>query len=801
MSLSNKSAVLLFIAVLTLSVFMTPSGPVATELASSPALSPATQEQINDWYETVAQPGFRPEIDAALAEWMETGKVADELVTTQKGVSALVVVTPGADMAAIRAVVDVDYFVNLNYFKTLKVTMNSPEALAKLAEIEGVGIIDADTWRFPIGDDLVKELDIAPTIPSDGVDMEAIYDIVGASDASVTETGLGITVGHVDTGADFGNPELQSSYNTGSYDPTGEGLTPMWYYANSTNVANATAWLEDGNLLTYVDGGKVMLNVTGWDPLLNMYGSVRYLYGDGGYTSSGAINPYNDRVGFIWLYAWAWGIQINDTWLESTMVDWELPTNNTGGFTIQGDYQLNWVFQQHNGPYAKIFAPAMVWNDTSTDEYKMAINWEDTDAWNWLWTGGFYYETLNMSHPSAGDLGAIYNKFDWNFTDDVAGGEWYDMSSAAKAIVAHDYNGDGIDDFSLGALSWCYDAFEFGDDPMFFGFSESGDFSLYWDDGSHGTATAAHVAADGLYEYEDPNSGTTFEMKGIAPDADIISVRALSGASDYFSYIWCAGFSMTNETSGEFTFDGEHMADLVTNSWGWITEPASQMNYLAFTWEILATPGILDGSYPGVLHVFSAGNEGEGYMTIGPPGAATAILSVGASTASDWLSYLYGDTPATPYEGIASFSSKGPSFTGYPKPDVLAPGLADYSAIPWFYLYYAPAWNGGPYGDEFETGVNVTLFSGTSQAAPVAAGVIALAMEAMGFDSSNDDDPFVVKMMIQHTAEDLGYDPATQGFGRISIVNFIDFYENGGYYGGTLDSAMNYADFIGDSWA
>jgi hypothetical protein len=692
MSLSNKSAVLLFIAVLTLSVFMAPVGPVARAEASSPALSPATQDAINDWYDTVASPGFSPEMDAALAEWLETGIVADEMVTTEDGVSALVVVTPSADMDAIREVVSVDYFVNLNYFQTLKVTMDSPEALAKLADIEGVGIIDADTWRFPIGDDLVKELDIAPTLPEDGTDMETIYDIVNADGTDASGyTGDGITIGHIDTGADFGNPELQTSYNTGSYDPTGEGLTPMWYYANATNVDNVTAWLEDGNLLTYIDDGKVMMNVTGWDPLLNNGGGGRYLYGDGG-----PGNPYSARVGFIWLYAYFWGIDINETWLESTKMDWELPTNDTGSFSMQGHYQVNWIFQQQTGPYAKIFAPALVWNDTATDDFKLGINWDETNAWNWLWTGGFYYETLNMSYTGAGgDLETIKSVMDWNFTDDVVEeSEIYDVAN--NPIVAYDYTGDGVDDFSLGALSWCYDAFEFGDDPMFHGFSESGDFCLYWDDGSHGTATAAHLVADGLHDWVDPNTNDSIVMKGIAPDADVISIRGLSGSTDYFSYIWCAGFHMTNETSGEFTYTGDHMADLVTNSWGWITEPSSQMNYLAFTWEILANPGVLDAAYPGVLHVFSAGNEGSGYMTIGPPGAATNILTVGASTASDWLEYLYGPTPATPYEGIASFSSRGPSFTGYPKPDLLAPGLADYSLTPWYYNYYEDVWHGGP---------------------------------------------------------------------------------------------------------
>ncbi|MHA1906137.1 MAG: S8 family serine peptidase [Candidatus Thorarchaeota archaeon] len=786
MSFKNKAATLLLVAFLTLSVFMAPVGIVSrAEVASSPELSPAAQDEINNWYDMMAQPGFTPDIDATLADWIETGIVTDQMVTNNRGVSAMVVVAPNTNMDAIREVVDVDMFVNLGYFTTMKVTMSGPDAANKLAKIDGVGIIDADQWRLPIKDDLVKELDIAPVNPQEGVDMAEIWDVVNADTAGYT--GSGITVGHVDTGADFGNPALQHAYNIGSYDGTGEGLVPMYYSANSSYVSNTTAWAEDGNLLTYVTGdGTVMLNVTGWDPALNNAGGPRHLYGDGS-----ASSPYNARVGYIWLYAYFWGIAINSTWLDTTMMDWELPANNTAGFTLHGDYQVNWAYQQQTGPYAKIFAPAMTWVDASTDAYKLAINWEDADAWQNLWTGGFYYETLNMSHTVAGDLGDIYGLFDWNFTDDVED-EVFDLTNP---IVAHDYSDNGIDDFSLGSLSWCYDADGWGDDVMFQGFSEDGDFCLYWDDGSHGTATAAHVVGkNGALQFYQSDNDMYVTMDGIAPDADMISVRALSGNSDYFSYLWLAGFDMVNETSGEFNYTGNHMADLVTNSWGWVTEPSSQMNYLAFTWEILSTPGILDvdNSYPGVLHVFSAGNEGSGYMTIGPPGAATSVLTVGASTTSHWLEYLYG--PTQPYEGMASFSSRGPSFTGYPKPDVLAPGLAGYSTVPWYSDYYAGVWDIGA--------SNTTLFSGTSQAAPVAAGVAALAMEAYGFDSVAGDNPMIIKAIIQHTADDLGYDAAIQGFGRVNAEVACDFADGtSGAIGATQDSMFNYAQFMGDAWA
>jgi hypothetical protein len=279
-------------------------------------------------------------------------------------------------------------------------------------------------------------------------------------------------------------------------------------------------------------------------------------------------------------------------------------------------------------------------------------------------------------------------------------------------------------------------------------------------------------------------------MEGIAPGADIIGVRGLSGLSDFGSYLWVCGFTL-NETSLEFYYESGsgHEADIVTNSWGWVVEPDGALKYLGWTWDILSTPAYIEGDYPGVLHVFSAGNEGGGFQTIGPPGASPGVMTVGASTSSHWLDYLYG--PDQPYEGMASFSSKGPQTSGYAKPDVLAPGLAGYSAVPWYSPFYADVWSGGPYGDPDPA--NYTLFSGTSQAAPVAAGVAALVMDAL---NGNGGNPMVVKNILQSTATDLGYDPATQGFGRVDANDACDFAENGGLVGANPNSFSTYGDII-----
>jgi hypothetical protein len=93
---------------------------------------------------------------------------------------------------------------------------------------------------------------------------------------------------------------------------------------------------------------------------------------------------------------------------------------------------------------------------------------------------------------------------------------------------------------------------------------------------------------------------------------------------------------------------------------------------------------------------------------------------------------------------------------------------------------------------------NYTMFAGTSQAAPVAAGVAALVYQAIGAVAN----PAQVKNILQYTAVHLGYDPATQGFGRVDAEAACEFVVNGdGMVGASQDTWNYFANFIGDAWA
>jgi hypothetical protein len=100
-------------------------------------------------------------------------------------------------------------------------------------------------------------------------------------------------------------------------------------------------------------------------------------------------------------------------------------------------------------------------------------------------------------------------------------------------------------------------------------------------------------------------------------------------------------------------------------------------------------------AHPDFLNIFAAGNEG-GARTIRNPGIAKDVLTVGATGSG------------TASNTIAGFSSRGPTQDNRIKPNICAPGVSLYSALP------APSTNG------------YTTLSGTSMATPAANGAVGL---------------------------------------------------------------------------
>lgn len=130
----------------------------------------------------------------------------------------------------------------------------------------------------------------------------------------------------------------------------------------------------------------------------------------------------------------------------------------------------------------------------------------------------------------------------------------------------------------------------------------------------------------------------------------------------------------------------------------------------------------------------AAGNSGPISSSIGPPGCARQVITVGASTDDDLL---------------LDASSRGPTTDGRVKPDVIFPG-ADIVSCRARDTSLGNALNMG-YAEA----------SGTSMATPHASGVAALLLQAVPALT-----PSEVKELIKEGATDLGLEPNDGGSGR-----------------------------------
>ena len=171
----------------------------------------------------------------------------------------------------------------------------------------------------------------------------------------------------------------------------------------------------------------------------------------------------------------------------------------------------------------------------------------------------------------------------------------------------------------------------------------------------------------------------------------------------------------------------------------------------------------------GIVVVAAAGNLGRNalgesqYGGITAPGNAPWVLTVGASTHQG--THLRYD------DAVAGFSSRGPAWLDFQaKPDLVAPGVGIVSlASPGSLLYTTKTTallNGA-----FPTLTKPYLsLSGTSMAAPVVAGTVALMVQA-----NPSLTPNLVKAILQYTAQSYPvHNPLTQGAGFLNAKGAVD---------------------------
>ena len=213
-----------------------------------------------------------------------------------------------------------------------------------------------------------------------------------------------------------------------------------------------------------------------------------------------------------------------------------------------------------------------------------------------------------------------------------------------------------------------------------------------YDDNGHGTHCAGITAGTGA-----PN----FQHVGVAPHANLVGVKVLSGGGSGSYAQVMAGMEWTVEKRHEFNIRAASMSLGGPAVSEWTTSEQESVNRMAN--EMMRA---------GVAIFIAAGNSAFSAQ-IGTPGSAEDAITVGA---------LDKDT------SIAVYSSQGPTEEGRIKPNLAFVGSS----------VNAPDAN---------TGDGYVALSGTSMATPGAAGVGVLM-----FQANPDLSPFDVRNIMQETS-------------------------------------------------
>jgi serine protease AprX len=304
--------------------------------------------------------------------------------------------------------------------------------------------------------------------------------------------------------------------------------------------------------------------------------------------------------------------------------------------------------------------------------------------------------------------------------------------------LGFDGSGIGVAIIDSGVTAWHDDL---GSDRVTH-FADFVDFqSQPYDDYGHGTHVAGILAGSGY----DSNGA----RRGIAPAANLVVLKVLDGEGfGYISNVIAAlDYAVEHRLQYNIRVINLSVAAGVYESYN--TDPLT-----------LAAKRAVEA---GVVVVTAAGNLGRNaqglpqYGGITAPGNAPWVLTVGASSHNGTISRA-DDT-------VAPFSSRGPSFIDYSaKPDVVAPGvgiesLADPSSLLFATHPAARLWG------TVDTATQPYLsLTGTSMAAPVVSGTIALMLQANPALTPN-----LVKAILQYTAEHkTRYNEMTQGAGFLN---------------------------------
>jgi len=210
----------------------------------------------------------------------------------------------------------------------------------------------------------------------------------------------------------------------------------------------------------------------------------------------------------------------------------------------------------------------------------------------------------------------------------------------------------------------------------------------------HGTHVSSIIASSGV--------ATTGKYQGVAPGVNLVSVRALDA-------------------------NGQGLYSDVISGVQWVIAQRQRYGIRVLNLSLGAPPSgpywqdplnqaVMAAWASGIVVVTAAGNRGPDPLSINAPGNVPYVITVGAVTDN------YFPMQTKQYK-LASFSSAGPTFEGFVKPDVVGMGghIMAYAPDNGTLATEFPSWITEPYSD--------MTMSGTSQASAVVSGVVALMLQ------------------------------------------------------------------------
>ena len=259
------------------------------------------------------------------------------------------------------------------------------------------------------------------------------------------------------------------------------------------------------------------------------------------------------------------------------------------------------------------------------------------------------------------------------------------------------------------------------------------------EENGHGTHVAS-VAGNADYDVY----GNVY---GVAPNAALVGIKAFDaeGKATYADVI--RGIDWALQVKDEINLRVLNMS---------FSGPAR-----SYYWEDPLNLAVMKAWQAGIVVVASAGNSGPTPMTIGVPGNVPYIITVGAMTDN------YTESDASD-DKLATFSAAGPTFEGFVKPEIVAPG-GHLSGLMAFDTQIAQE------HPEFHDGGRYFEMSGTSQAAAVVSGVVALMLS-----QEPTLTPDEVKCRLMDTAHaafdtngELAYSVFQQGSGLVNAAGAL----------------------------